>query len=64
MIAELPELERDVITLRYGLGDDAEPLSVRAVGELLDLGTTAVLGAVRGALANLAARGELAGLAA
>ena len=64
VIAELPERERDVITLRYGLGDDAEPLSLRAVGERLDLGTTAVLGAERRALANLAGRRELAALAA
>jgi RNA polymerase primary sigma factor len=63
VIDQLPEPERDVIRLRYGLGEDAEPLSMRAVAKRLDLGPTAVQGVERRALANLATRRELAALA-
>jgi RNA polymerase primary sigma factor len=63
VIDELPERERDVIRLRYGLGEDAEPLSMRAVAERLDLGASTVQGVERRALENLAGRRELAALA-
>jgi RNA polymerase primary sigma factor len=64
MVERLPELERDVIRLRYGLGDDTEPLSARAVGERLGLASGAVTRLERRALADLATRREMAALAA
>jgi RNA polymerase primary sigma factor len=64
VIERLPEPERDVIRLRYGLGDDEEPLSTRAVGERLGLGSRAVTRLERRALEDLATRRELAALAA
>jgi RNA polymerase primary sigma factor len=63
VIEELPEPERDVIRLRYGLDGDGEPLSMRAVAERLGLGQSAVRGLERRALADLATRRELAALA-
>jgi RNA polymerase primary sigma factor len=64
VIEELPELERDVIRLRYGFDGDGEPLSTRAVAEQLGLGPHAVQGLERRALRDLATRRELAALAA
>jgi RNA polymerase primary sigma factor len=64
VVDELPEAERDVIRLRYGLGDEGEPLSMRAVGERLGLQPQAVRGLERRALEDLATRRELAALAA
>jgi RNA polymerase primary sigma factor len=63
VIEQLPEPERDVIRLRYGLDGDREPLSTRAVAERLGLGQKAVQGLERRALADLATRRELAALA-
>ncbi|MGI8793950.1 MAG: sigma-70 family RNA polymerase sigma factor [Acidimicrobiales bacterium] len=37
-VAALPEPQRDVIRLRYGLGVDAEPMSVHRVGRTLHMG--------------------------
>jgi RNA polymerase primary sigma factor len=64
VVERLPEAERDVIQLRYGLGEEDEPLSTRAVGERLGLGSRAVTRLERRALADLATRRELEALAA
>jgi RNA polymerase primary sigma factor len=63
VIQELPEPERDVIRLRYGLDGDREPLSTRAVAERLNLKPNAVQGLERRALADLARRREMVALA-
>jgi RNA polymerase primary sigma factor len=62
VLEQLPERERDVIRLRYGLNGDREPLSMRAAAERLGLRPTAVQGLERRALEHLATRRELAAL--
>jgi RNA polymerase primary sigma factor len=64
VVAELPEAERTVIQLRYGLNGDREPMSLRDAAERLDLPPAEVRGLERRALEDLATRRELAALAA
>ncbi|MCW2953563.1 MAG: polymerase, sigma 70 subunit, RpoD subfamily [Conexibacter sp.] len=56
----LPTPERDVLKLRFGLGDDREPLAHAQIGQALELATAQVRKIERDALAQLAARHELA----
>jgi RNA polymerase primary sigma factor len=56
----LPSPERDVIKLRFGLGDDREPLAHAQIGRALELAPAQVRKIEREALAQLAAQHELA----
>jgi RNA polymerase primary sigma factor len=56
----LPSPERDVIKLRFGLGEDREPLAHAQIGRALELATAQVRKIEREALAQLATRDELA----
>ncbi|HEV7847262.1 MAG TPA: sigma-70 family RNA polymerase sigma factor [Thermoleophilaceae bacterium] len=60
-IEELPEMERDVITLRFGLGDD-EPQPLRETGRRLGLSAERVRQIEHRALKRLAMRRELEAL--
>jgi RNA polymerase primary sigma factor len=64
VVEELPEVERNVIRLRYGLNGDREPLSLSDAARRLDLRPTEVRALERRALEDLATRRELAALAA
>jgi RNA polymerase primary sigma factor len=59
----LPEPERDVVKLRYGInGDRAEPSTLRAAGDKLGLSVDEVRGLERKALSSLARMREVEGL--
>ena len=63
IVEELPEREREVIKLRYGIdGDDAEPLPMTVTGRRLGISTETVREIERRALAHLSRRRELAAL--
>ena len=59
-VRELAPVEREVITLRFGLGDDAEPVPLAQLSARLGLGREEVRAIERRALERLALRGELA----
>jgi DNA-directed RNA polymerase sigma subunit (sigma70/sigma32) len=63
-VEQLPELERDVVRLRFGLNGEREPVSVAEAARRLDMRPAHVRGLERRALEDLAARRELAALAA
>jgi RNA polymerase primary sigma factor len=60
VVERLPEPQRDVIRIRYGIDDDAEPASMRETARRLDLRPADVSSIERDALAELALRRELA----
>ena len=62
-IEELPETEREVIKLRYGLDGDQEPLPMTQTGRRLGLSADRVRRIEEDALARLARHRELAALA-
>ncbi|HEX7299607.1 MAG TPA: sigma-70 family RNA polymerase sigma factor [Solirubrobacteraceae bacterium] len=64
VVEELPEDERNVIRLRYGLNGDREPLSMSEAARRLDLPPSELRRLERRALEDLATRRELAALAA
>jgi RNA polymerase primary sigma factor len=63
IVEELPETEREVIKLRYGLDGDREPMPMTQTGRRLGLSADRVRRIEEEALARLARRRELAGLA-
>jgi RNA polymerase primary sigma factor len=62
-VEELPEREREVIKLRFGLDGDAEPLPLSQTGARLGIAPETVREVERRALEHLARRRELAALA-
>jgi RNA polymerase primary sigma factor len=62
IVEELPEREREVIKLRFGLNGDREPLPMTQTGERLGMTPAAVREVEQRALAQLALRRELAAL--
>jgi DNA-directed RNA polymerase specialized sigma subunit len=63
VVHSLPEPERSVITLRYGIdGEDAVPVSLREAARRLNLRPADVSRIERRALEDLAVRRELAAL--
>jgi RNA polymerase primary sigma factor len=60
-LERLPEVERNVVMLRYGIGDD-EPTPLREAGRRLGISSDAVRKLERKALAELAESGELEAL--
>jgi RNA polymerase primary sigma factor len=64
-ISELPEREREVVKLRYGInGDDAEPTAIEETGRRLELSANQVRRLETKALDRLATMRELAGMGA
>ena len=62
-IAGLPERERDVVKLRFGIdGDDAEPTAIEETGRRLELSANQVRRLETKALERLARMRELAGM--
>jgi RNA polymerase primary sigma factor len=61
-VDELPDRERDVIKLRFGLDGDAEPLPLTQVGERVGVSAETVREIEKRALAHLALRRELEAL--
>ena len=62
-IAELPEREREVVKLRYGIdGDDAQPTAIEETGRRLELSANQVRRLETKALDRLATMRELAGM--
>jgi RNA polymerase primary sigma factor len=62
VVEELPEREREVIKLRFGLNGDREPLPMTQTGERLGMSPAAVREVEQRALAQLGLRRELAAL--
>jgi RNA polymerase primary sigma factor len=62
VVEELPEREREVIKLRFGLNGDREPLPMTQTGERLGMTPAAVREVEQRALAQLGLRRELAAL--
>jgi RNA polymerase primary sigma factor len=62
VVDELPEREREVIKLRFGLNGDREPLPMTQTGERLGMTPAAVREVEQRALAQLGLRRELAAL--
>jgi RNA polymerase primary sigma factor len=62
VVARLPERERKVIKLRYGLDGDRDPLPVGEIARQLDVRPSEVQKLERAALEQLAIRRELAAL--
>jgi DNA-directed RNA polymerase sigma subunit (sigma70/sigma32) len=62
VLSQLPDLEREVVQLRYGLNGDKAPVSTAEVGRRLSLRPAEVTRIERDALADLAQRRELAAL--
>jgi RNA polymerase primary sigma factor len=58
-VEELPERERDVIKLRFGLNGDREPLPLTQVGQQVGVSAETVREIEKRALAHLALRREL-----
>jgi RNA polymerase primary sigma factor len=63
-IERLPEPQREVVKLRYGLNGDVEPLRLSEAGRRLGMSPERVKAIEREALAHLAQERELQGLAA
>jgi RNA polymerase primary sigma factor len=61
-VAELPERERDVIKLRYGLNGSRDPLPLSQVGRQLGISPERVRQIEENALEHLALRREMQGL--
>jgi RNA polymerase primary sigma factor len=61
-LADLPERERKVLKLRYGLGGDREPMSLEAIGRELGITRERVRQIEANALETLAMLREVAGL--
>ena len=61
-VEELPDREREVIKLRFGLNGDAEPLPLSQAGARLGIAPETVREVERRALENLSRRRELAAL--
>jgi RNA polymerase primary sigma factor len=59
VVSRLPDRERTVIKLRYGLDGDPEPISISEIARRLELRPAEVQRLERGALAELAVRREL-----
>jgi len=59
VVGRLPDRERTVIKLRYGLDGDPEPISISEIARRLELRPAEVQRLERGALAELAVRREL-----
>jgi RNA polymerase primary sigma factor len=59
VVSHLPDRERTVIKLRYGLDGDPEPVSISEIARRLELRPAEVQRLERGALAELAVRREL-----
>jgi RNA polymerase primary sigma factor len=62
VVEELPEPEREVVRLRYGLDGEQAPVSMAEIGRRLDLRPTDVARIERQALAELSERREIAAL--
>ena len=63
-VAELPERERDVVKLRYGLNGDVEPASLEEIGRRLGLTRERVRQIEADALERLAVQREIEALRA
>jgi DNA-directed RNA polymerase sigma subunit (sigma70/sigma32) len=63
VVHALPEPQRDVIRLRYGLGDDDHSVSTREAARRLELLPSEVTAIERRALNELALRREIAAAA-
>ena len=63
VVRELPEREREVIQLRFGLNGDRDPLPMSKVGERLGISAERVRQIEHRALADLATRREISALA-
>jgi DNA-directed RNA polymerase sigma subunit (sigma70/sigma32) len=63
VVAELPQRQRDVIRLRYGLVGDGEPVSASETARQLRLRPADVRAIEQSALADLALRREIAAAA-
>jgi RNA polymerase primary sigma factor len=62
VVSELPEQERTVIRLRFGLNGDRDPVSIREAAQRLDMRPAEVRRVEQHALEELALRRELAAL--
>jgi RNA polymerase primary sigma factor len=62
VVASLPDREREIIQLRFGLNGDRDPVSQREVGRRLDIRPAEVQRLERAALEELALRRELVAL--
>lgn len=59
LIKELPEMQASVVRMRYGIGEDVvEPMSMTAVGQILNMSRDRVRTLERKALKELVARSE------
>jgi RNA polymerase primary sigma factor len=61
-VDELPEREREVIKLRYGLNGDSQPLPMTQIGERLGISAESVRQIEHNALKHLALRREIEAL--
>ncbi len=61
-ISQLPEPERDVVKLRYGINGDSEPTAIAETGRRLELSENQVRRLETKALGRLATMRELAGM--
>ncbi len=60
MISELPEMQAAVISMRYGIGDEIlEPMSMTAIGQLLNMSRDRVRTLEHKALRELKTRGDM-----
>ena len=60
LIAELPDLQATVISMRYGIGEEVlEPLSMTAIGQILNMSRDRVRTLEHKALKGLRERSEL-----
>ncbi len=60
MIADLPEMQAAVISMRYGIGDEIlEPMSMTAIGQLLNMSRDRVRTLEHKALRELKTRGDM-----
>jgi DNA-directed RNA polymerase sigma subunit (sigma70/sigma32) len=62
VVRELPEPEREVIQLRFGLNGDRDPVSIRETARRLEMRPAEVHRLERHALEELALRREMAAL--
>jgi RNA polymerase primary sigma factor len=62
VVSELPEQERTVIQMRFGLNGDRDPVSIREAARRLDMRPAEIRRVEQQALAELALRRELAAL--